>query len=347
MARLRHFPMPALLFCLAAWSAPDPLSAGAPPDTQLRSPRFRGNVEMVVVRASVTDSASRQVVGLEKKHFKVFENKVEQPVTYFSRDNAPLSVGIVLDVSESMTESLGSARSSVQRFLRLGTPQDEYFLVTFNERVWLAQDFTPATTEVHNRIEVLQARGYTALYDAVYVGLQKLAEAHNTKKVLLVVTDGVDNSSQHTLSDLKDLAGESDIQLYVIGQGKGDIVLPFIFPFPPAGSGRSTIREIAGLTGGRAFFPKSLDSLDYYCDLIHSELRSQYLLGYIPTVSSRNGKWRKIKVQVTPPDGTARLVVQARAGYFAPRQDDRPKHPATERRNKEGERNAREGFSTR
>lgn len=268
---------------------------------------FRTNVEMVVLRASVTDPLNRYVVGLEREHFKVFDNKVEQSLTHFSSDNSPLSVGIIFDISRSMSDNLVTAKNSVVRFLNQGTPDDEYFLVTFNDRTALVQDFTAKNENIRNEMGIVNAKGRTALYDAIYLGLQKLTEARNDKKALIVITDGEDNSSRYTFSDVKEFAKESDAQIYVIGE-KGD-----------QGYGRAIISEVVSLTGGRAFFPNSLKTLDYYCDLIHTELRNQYVLGYTPTNSSFDGRWRKIKVQLQPPEGLPRLNVHSREGYFSPK----------------------------
>ncbi|MBI2821044.1 MAG: VWA domain-containing protein [Acidobacteria bacterium] len=307
MRKIRGFPFPAaLLFstastCMALLGGDGLPGAPAPQ----RAPLFRTNVEMVVVRAAVTDPLNRYVVGLEKEHFRIFDNKIEQSITHFASDDSPLSVGIVFDVSGSMSDNLGSAKSSVVRFLQQGTPQDEYFLVTFNERTALVQDFTGQSEDVRNRMSFVRAKGRTALYDAIYAGLQKLSEAHNDKKALIVITDGEDNSSRYTFSDVKEFAKESDAQIYAIGE-KGN-----------QGYGRALINELVSLTGGRAFFPNSLKSLDYYCDLIHTELRNQYVLGYIPSNASHDGKWRKLKVQLQPPDGLPRLNVRTREGYFA------------------------------
>jgi len=272
-----------------------------------KGPVFRTGVDLVVIRAAVTDPLNRYVVGLEKQHFKVFDNKMEQTITHFSNDNAPLSVGIIFDVSGSMADNLMAAKNSVVRFLEQGTLQDEYFLVTFNERAALIQDFTPKSEDIRNRIGMVSARGRTALYDAIYAGLQKLSEAHHDKKALVVITDGEDNSSRYTFSDVKEFAKESDAQIYVIGE-KGDL-----------GYGRSIISEIVSLTGGRAFFPSSLKQIDYYCDLIQTELRNQYVLGYTPNNGLHDGKWRKVKVRLDPPEGLPKLTVRAKEGYFAPK----------------------------
>lgn len=289
---------------LGVFVSPTGLFAGEKDDLPLR---FRVNVDTVVLRVTVTDPLNRYVVGLEREHFKVFENKLQQTLTHFSSDKNPVSVGIILDMSGSMGDNILSARSSVIRFLEQGDPADEYFLVTFNERSSLVRDFTNRSENIQNEIAVKNPKGRTALYDAIYLGLEKIRAARNEKKALIVITDGEDNSSRYTFSELKDFVKESDTQIYVIGE-RGDM-----------GYGRNIITEIVRLTGGRAFFPNNFKQLDYYCDLIHSELRNQYLVGYTPTDRRNDGTWRKLKVSLEAPEGMPRLKVRAKEGYFAPR----------------------------
>jgi len=292
---------PLFLFCLLP-----ALTGFSGPDRPKVPPRFKSDVDLVLVRVTVTDSLNRYVVGLEKDHFKVFEDKIEQQVLHFSNQKAPISVGFVLDTSGSMADNILAAKNSIARFLEQGDPEDEYFLVTFNETSRLAQDYTNRRENVQNAISISEAKGRTALYDAVYLGLEKMRGARNDKKALIVITDGEDNSSRYTFSELKEFAKESDVQIYVIGE-RGDL-----------GYGQGIINEIVGLSGGRAFFPSSFNQLDYYCDLIHTELRNQYLIGYRPSNRDFDGKWRKIKVKLEPPEGLPRLSVRAREGYLAP-----------------------------
>ncbi len=292
---------PLFLFCLLP-----ALTGLSGPDRPKVPPRFKSDVDLVLVRVTVTDSLNRYVVGLEKDHFKVFEDKIEQQVLHFSNQKAPISVGFVLDSSGSMADNILAAKNSIARFLEQGDPEDEYFLVTFNETSRLAQDYTSKRENVQNAISISEAKGRTALYDAVYLGLEKMRGARNDKKALIVITDGEDNSSRYTFSELKEFAKESDVQIYVIGE-RGDL-----------GYGQGIINEIVGLSGGRAFFPSGFNQLDYYCDLIHTELRNQYLIGYRPSNRDFDGKWRKIKVKLEPPEGLPRLSVRAREGYLAP-----------------------------
>lgn len=271
-------------------------------------PRFTVEVPTVLVRVTVTDPLNRYVVGLEREHFKVYEDKVEQTISHFSNDKAPISVGIILDTSSSMGDNILSARTSVARFLDQGDPSDEYFLVGFNDRSTLLQDFTSESDSLRNDISIANPKGRTALFDAIYLGLEKMTQARNDKKALIVITDGEDNTSRYTYGEVKDFVKESDTQIYVIGE-RGQL-----------GYGRQIINDIVRLTGGRAFFPHNFKQLDYFVDLIHTELRNQYVLGYVPLDRNFDGEWRKLQVKLDPPEGLPKLSVRAREGYYAPRQ---------------------------
>lgn len=289
------------------------LTLGASPSLRGQSeiadgpPRFTVDVPTVLVRVAVTDPLNRYVVGLDSSHFRVFEDKVEQSISHFSNDAAPISVGLVLDISGSMSDNILSARTSIARFLEQGDPGDEYFLVGFNDRSTLIQDFTSSGDTIRNESTFANPKGQTALYDAIYLGLQKMTEARNEKKAIIVITDGEDNKSRYTFNEVKEFVKESDTQMYVIGE-QGDL-----------GYGRGIINEIVRLTGGRAFFPHNFKQLDYFVDLIHTELRNQYVLGFIPSDRNFNGEWRKLSVRLEPPEGLPKLHVRAREGYFAPR----------------------------
>lgn len=276
-----------------------------PPDI----PLFKVGVETVFVKVSVTDPLNRYVTGLEKECFKVYEDKVEQSVTHFSQHSAPVSVGIIFDVSNSMKENnnIRKAKNAITRFLGSGNPEDEYFLITFNQNTKLVQSFTEESSSVQNDVAFQKPGGQTALYDAVYRGLDQVKKGKNEKKALILITDGEDNSSRYSPSEVREFAKESDVQIYGIGE-EGKL-----------GYGRAEINNIVGITGGRAFFPTSFNELDYYIDLVHAELRNQYILGYVPANKAHDGKWRKIRVKLEPPQGLPKLVVKARDGYYAPK----------------------------
>jgi Ca-activated chloride channel family protein len=282
-----------------------------PPDRSKpqEKPLFRVGVETVFLKVSVTDPLNRYVTGLEKEHFKVFEDKVAQELTHFTQQSAPISVGIIFDVSGSMKDNnnINAARNAIMRFLQSGNPEDEFFLVTFNQKTTLVTNFTHESSTIQNEVSFRQPGGRTALYDAVYMGLDQIKGGKNEKKALILITDGEDNSSRYSAAEVREFAKESDVQIYGIGE-EGKL-----------GYGRAEIQNIVALTGGRAFFPNNFNELDYYIDLIHAELRNQYVLGYSPTNKTHDGKWRKIRVRLDPPEGLPKLIVHAKEGYYAPK----------------------------
>ncbi len=274
---------------------------------QQERPLFRVGVETVFVKVSVTDPLNRYVTGLERDHFRVFEDKVEQSISQFTQETAPISVGIIFDVSGSMKDNnnINSAKNALIRFLQSANGEDQFFLVTFNHQTNMAQAFTSESAAIQNQIAFRTPGGRTALYDAVYKGLDYIRQGKNEKKALILITDGEDNSSRYTPAEVREFAKESDVQIYGIGE-EGKL-----------GYGRSEIQNIVSLTGGRAFFPNNFNELDYYIDLIHAELRNQYVIGYNPTNKTHDGKWRKIRVKLEPPAGLPKLIVHAKEGYYA------------------------------
>ncbi len=289
---------------LAAWMG---AAQNAPAEEKKRPPVIRVDVDLVVVKVTVTDPLNRYVTGLSPEHFTLYEDRVEQKITHFTQENAPVSLGVVFDSSGSMKEHIGSAKNSVMHFLQNGNREDEFFLVAFNHQTALIQDFTRDATNVQNQVAFRSAGGRTALYDAVYLGLEKMNQATHEKKALIVITDGEDNSSRYSFSEVRDFSKELDVQIYAIGE-RGKL-----------GYGTSIIQDLVSITGGRSFFPMSFSELDYYCDLIHAELRKQYVLGFSSTNKVRDGKWRKLKVKLNPPEGLPKLMVRTKEGYYAPK----------------------------
>jgi Ca-activated chloride channel family protein len=286
-------------------------AALAAPQTDARPQRpVKIDVDLVLVNASVTDSDGHAVTGLDKNRFHVWEDKVEQEIQYFSAEEVPVSVGIIFDVSSSMEDKISVARDALTTFLKTGSPEDEYAVVEFNTRPQVTQDFTSNVTEFENRLAFAAPSGSTALYDAVYLGMQKLRQAHNPRKALLLITDGEDNHSHYTFSDVKEILKESDVQLYAIGVGG----LPIATATKGHKSGRAVLEDLVDLTGGQAFFTTDSRKLEGISSKISEELRNQYVLGYVPTNSSKNGKWRKLSLKVNP---SSHAGVHARSGYFA------------------------------
>jgi Ca-activated chloride channel homolog len=269
-------------------------------------PLFKVGVDTVFLKVSVTDSRNRCVTGLSKEDFKIFDNKIQQEILTFKQDPAPVSIGFVLDTSGSMKSNgnIDSAKAALSRFLSEVSPGDEFFLMTFNQDSVLVSDFTQNAGALLNSAALKQPSGQTAIWDAVYRGLDKMKSAKNDRKALILITDGEDNSSRYSASEVREFAKETDSQIYVIGE-PGDL-----------GYGPAEIQSIVQLSGGRAFFPENLNALDYYIDLIHTELRNQYIIGYTPASQDAKGKWHKIRVKLDQPKGMPKLAVRSREGYY-------------------------------
>jgi len=279
-----------------------------------RDKRIKVDVSLVLVNVTVTDPYNRLVTGLEQENFRVYEDKLEQEVVHFSSEDVPISIGLVFDMSGSMGSKLDKARLAAVQFFRTANPQDEFFLVTFNNRAQLVSQFTTSVEELQTRLMYTQAKGRTALLDAIYRALSEMKHARNSKRAVLIISDGGDNSSRYNETDIRNFVKESDVQLYGVGI------------YSPAGSrgtpeensGPLLLSELTEMTGGRTFNVESLNDLPDIASKIGMELRNQYVVGYKPAKKDRDGKWRKIKVKLRPPKGLPPLNVFAKAGYYAP-----------------------------
>ena len=277
------------------------------------------DVELVLVNATVTDSLNRYVSGLEAQHFQIWEDQIEQKIEYFNAEDVPISIGIIFDVSGSMKDKINTARVAATTFLKSGNPEDEYFIVSFANRPEMMADFTTDITKLQSKLILTPAKGMTAMYDSVYVGLEKLKEGTNPKKALLLITDGEDNRSRYTFQNVKEFVKEQDVQIYGIG-----IVDDWNSQLSAGKTGRAMIEELAEITGGGAYFPDSVYELEDICTKIAVELKNQYVIGYHSTNETKNGKWRKLRLKVNPPKGIQRLSVRAKQGYYAPTADAAP-----------------------
>jgi len=301
--------------------SPPPQSAPPPAATPQKAPqngevrpdeRIRLDTDIVTLTVTVTDPYNRLVTGLDRQHFEVFEDKVKQSIEFFSDDDVPVSLRIVFDVSGSMKGKMDRARESLRAFIETSHREDDFFLVGFNQRANLIAEFSDGDT-LANKLTLIDARGQTALYDASYLGIEKVKQGRHSKRALLLISDGQDNSSRYTYGELRKLLREAGVQIYCIGiveMGGG------------AGGtldmqGQAILEEIAQVTGGKAFFPRSAAELEDATTRIALELRHQYSIGYAPTNVSRDGQWHKIKVQVKPPRGLPSLKVQHKEGYYA------------------------------
>jgi Ca-activated chloride channel family protein len=270
------------------------------------------NVSMVLVNATVSDPLNRFVTGLEKDNFTVYEDKVEQKVVHFSSQDQPISIGIIFDSSGSMVSKIAKSRDACIQFMKLANPQDEFFLVGFNNRVFLEQDFTSQMDDITKRVIFDKAKGQTALLDAIYYGLEKVEQGRYPRKALLVISDGGDNHSRYSEKEVKEFIKESDAQLFAIG-----IYNPFADNAEER-RGPGLLNELSGITGGREYTLNGTVDLEDIVTKIAIELRNEYVLGYISSNEQRDGRWRKIKVKLNPPRGLPPLNVNAKSGYFAP-----------------------------
>jgi Ca-activated chloride channel family protein len=292
-------------------------SATESPAERTGPSNIRIDSTLVLIPVTVTDPMNRFVTGLDKDFFKLSEDNSEQQITQFSSEDAPLSVGLVFDASGSMSNKLSKSRQAAAQFFKTANPEDEFFLVQFNDRAELMMPFTHNTEEIQNRLTFTQAKGRTALLDAVYLAIHQMKKAKNPRRAILLLSDGGDNSSRYTESEIRKLVREADVQIYAIGI------------FEPAGgrgrtaeemSGPGLLNDIAEQTGGRHFAVDNVNELPDVAAKIGVELRNQYVLGYTPSNQNRDGKYRRVKVKVNQPRGFPSLRAFWRLGYYAPTQ---------------------------
>lgn len=281
------------------------------------APVIKSDIDMTLVNVTVTDPLDRLVTGLEKEHFRIYEDGTEQEVLTLSSEDVPVSIGLVFDMSGSMSDKVEKAREAAVEFMRTANPKDQFFLVSFNDRAELTSGFTSSIDELQNRMMFTASRGRTALLDAIYLGLSQMRGAHNNKRALLIISDGGDNHSRYNENDIKSYLKEADCQLYAIGI------------FDPIGvrsrtpeelEGPSLLSEMTEMTGGRVFPVGNLGELPDIAAKIGMELRNQYVVGYKSSNAHRNGAWRKIRVKMRPPKGLPPLNVFAKTGYYGPNQ---------------------------
>jgi len=278
---------------------------------------IRVDSDLVLIPVTVTDPLNRFVTGLEKDSFKIFEDKKEQEISQFSSEDAPLSIGVIFDCSGSMGRKLEKSREAVAQFFKLANPEDEFFLVQFNDSANLVQPFTRNLEEIQNKLAFTQSKGRTALLDAVYLGLHEMKKAKNPRKALLLISDGGDNSSRYTEAEIKNLVKEADVQIYAIGIYEGYGARSRT---PEELNGPGLLTEIAEQTGGRQYSVDNLNELPDVASKIGVELRNQYILGYQPQNTVRDGKYRRVLVKLIQPRGMPTLRPYWKQGYYAPAQ---------------------------
>ena len=321
-----------LIFAAAAVFAQDQLppstSPNIPPPPGLKVPgqqdqghSIKASVDLVVLHVSVADAAGQFVPDLKQDEFHVLENKIEQKISVFSRADIPVTMGLVIDNSGSMREKREQVNAAAMTFVRTSNPEDEAFVVNFNDEYYLDTDgdFTSDQKDLDNALSRIDTRGSTALYDAVIGSLNHVKTGHKDKRVLLVITDGDDDASRKSLSETMKIAEESDATIYAIGifsedDRKNDKRM--------VRKSRKELTELAEATGGLAFFPETLDDVTPVCQQVAHDIRNQYTIGYYPTNSAKDGTFRRVHVQLAATGGHGKPSVRTRTGYFAQKSAD-------------------------
>ena len=274
--------------------------------------RIRVDVNLVLIPLTVTDPLNRLVTGLSRNEFFLFENNNPQEIKSFSAEDAPVSIGIIMDLSGSMTNKVVRARESIIEFLRTSNPQDEFFIIGFNDRPELIEDFTSSVDDIEARLQTVRAGHRTALLDAIYYGVNKMKQARYERKAILIVSDGGDNRSRYTENEVRNLVRESDTEIFAIG------IFDAYAATTEERNGPLLLHDLSEETGGQLFRVDDISDMTDIATKISAELRNQYVLGYKPSDPKRDGKWRKVKVKLVPPPGLPPLTVHARTGYYAP-----------------------------
>lgn len=271
------------------------------------------DTDLITLTLTVTDYYGRLVSGLTEDAFTIYDNNKEQKITFFSDTDAPVSIGILFDVSGSMSgDKIAKARNALSRFINTSHPRDEYYLIAFNSRAQLLLDKSRDGEAVLNKLTLVEPKQNTALYDACYLGVERVSRGTHQKKALLIISDGQDNSSRYSFKEVRRLMKESDVVIYSVGildgRDSGSMI---------GMQGQSFLDELSNVTGGKSFYPNTTAEMDEIFERIALELRNQYSIGYTPDDFQPNGEWRKVKVKIKPPRGVPRLTVRSREGYYA------------------------------
>ena len=304
--------------CLAALLLLMALPAPAPPQERASSERrlvdpytIRVSVDMVVLHATVRNHKGTPVSGLAEGDFQVYEDGVLQEIKYFSHEDIPVTVGLVVDNSGSMRPKRPEVIAAAVAFARSSNPQDQMFVINFNEHVSFGlpvnMAFTDQAAQLQAALSGITANGETALYDAVAAGLEHLEKGNRDKKVLIVISDGADNASRHNLAQTLDMAGQSDTIIYTLG----------LFDPGDPDSNPRVLARLAKATGGEAFLPETVKEVTPICERIARDIRNQYTIAYVPTNRQQDGTRRAIREKGQAP-GIGRLVLRTRTGYTAP-----------------------------
>jgi VWFA-related protein len=285
---------------------------------------FKISVETLEVNlpVSVLDKEGRPVDGLKQEHFQVYEDKVLQKIKTFRHEDIPLSLGLVIDNSGSMRNKRERVNSSALAFVRESNPEDETLIINFDDSAYLEQDFTSSIGDLIDALENIDARGETALYDALYLAAEKVTkEGKKDKKAILLISDGEDNVSKYGINKVIEVLRQSKITLYAIGLLEEDDQRGGLFKKPPSKKAKDDLIKFADITGGQAYFPKNLDEVEELVKTIAHDLRNHYTITYTPTNTNLDGTWREISVKITPPKNMPKFSSHTKQGYYAPKPD--------------------------
>jgi VWFA-related protein len=304
----------ALLFAVGVALAQIPTTPSAPPPpSPPQDSKIRVDVNLVVLHTTVLDDRGRFADGLKQDNFRVFEDKAEQKLSVFKREDVPVSMGLVIDNSGSMRDKRPRVNQAAITLVEASNPQDEAFVVNFNDDFYLDldKDFTNSVPELKEALERIDSRGSTALYDAIIGSLDHVKKGSKDKKVLLIVTDGEDNTSHNSLEKTVREIQKTDTVIYTIGLLSEESK-------KSAKRAKRALEEIAKASGGLAYFPENVEDVHNICEQVAHDIRNQYTLAYYPTNTKRDGTFRAVQVEVIPPRGRGKLVARTRNGYYAP-----------------------------
>jgi len=295
---------------LPAQVAIQPREKPAPHKEETTQPTLRVDTNLVLVPVSVNDALNRPVTGLEKENFRVFDDTLEQTITQFAMEDEPIAVGMVFDTSGSMGDKLKRSRMAARQFFNLSNPEDEFFLVEFDNSPRLEVPLTSDTGAIESQLMFSRSHGSTALLDAIYLSLHEMKKSKKNKKALLIISDGGDNHSRYTVKEVADVVRESDVLIYAIGVFGGGTT-------PEEAGGPWLLSKIAEQTGGRLYEANPVEMPDI-AKKIGIDLRNRYVLGYSPQNQQRDGRYHRVLVKLVPPRGLPPLRAHWRLGYYAP-----------------------------
>jgi VWFA-related protein len=284
------------------------------PEENKPKANIRVDTNMVLVPVTVCNPYNQPVTGLEKEHFKILDDKVEQTITQFSMDDEPVAVGLVFDVSGSMGNKLRESRQAAAEFFKTANREDEFFLVEFSDQPKLVSPLGSSVEEIQNQLVFSPSKGRTALLDAVFLAMHEMKKSQKNRKALLIISDGGDNASRYTEGEVRSLVRESDVMIYAIGVYESAANRSRT---PEEAMGPGLLNDLCEQTGGR-HFPADISELPDVAAKIGVELRNRYVLGYIPTDQQHDGRYHPVVVKVIPPHGLPPLHAYWRRGYYAP-----------------------------